>query len=1027
MRRQHNSSVQARNLGAALLVATAIVLGPSEAQVISTDTQFPVKEYPGFFTDRGSDAAVVDLDGNFVVVWASPNMQQLLGQRFDSSGAPVGAEFEIGTASYPGNKTNPSVAGDYAGNFVVVWEHARTDGTGREDIVGRRFDDAGPLDASEFKVNSDSEWRHQYPSVARDGNSDFVVVWQRFDPGDPPDRPRVFGQMFDAQGTKVGEELVVSTLDAQESGKDTFSDIGSSLGGDFVVVWQQSGANNGIDDSFDAVVGRRFDSFGAPQDETEFVVNSYTTGSQSRPSVGVGLDGNFVVAWHGEGESDDWGIFAKQFASTGGAIADEFLVNTTTIGFQTEPRVVSADAKGHFAVAWQSRPNVGSWDIFARWFRSDGLPFEDQFEVPTLSTGDQESPRIAGDVDGNFVVQWNGDGPGDPGLFARRFEQPVLLSINDFSVEEGNASASAESVALLTVEASRAHPSLDVLVEYTTDDESAGSFDDYVAASGEVMFESGTSNLTRVVDVEIVGDDVYEPDETFLFRLGRVQNAAIVRDQGVVTIFNDDDPPGMTIADASMDEGNDGTSVLAFRVDLTEVQQEDATVDFASSDGTATAGSDYQAASGTLTIPGGSTTGFVGIEVNGDLASEGDESLFVTLSNPSNGTLLDDTATGTLLDDDCPVAITIDPASANFSIAGGSGTITVTDSEGCGWMAESSAPWIVITSATSGVGNGTIDYSVAANADPLPRNGAITIAGQSFIVTQDGVSCALGLSPMSAEFASGGGTGAISVSDPGVCGWTAVSNEPWIIVTSGDTGVGAGTVEYTVEDKTTPGERTGTIMISGLLFTVDQEGSFFDHFDDSVLASSWVYSDPQHWSESNSFLEADVLGSGQETQAIAAPAFGGCVECAITARLGVDVFALGTVSLLGWYVDDDNLVGLTMNEFANEWKLFQRVGGVEVQSVMTDTHALLAGVLHDIDLVFDGDRISASVDGDPTLSMTPWQGIDPSGTVGFHAADTIAIFDLITVLTASAPAEPSMLFSDGFEGGDLSAWSSHSP
>jgi hypothetical protein len=143
--------------------------------------------------------------------------------------------------------------------------------------------------------------------------------------------------------------------------------------------------------------------------------------------------------------------------------------------------------------------------------------------------------------------------------------------------------------------------------------------------------------------------------------------------------------------------------------------------------------------------------------------------------------------------------------------------------------------------------------------------------------------------------------------------------------------------------------------------------------------------------------------------------------------LGVDVFALGTVSLYAWYVDDDNLIGLTMNEFANEWTLFQRVGGVEVQSVMTDSEPILAGVLYDIDLEFDGDKISATVGGDPILTMFPWQSIAPSGTVGFHATDTIAVFDLITALTVTTTAEPSLLFGDGFETGNLSGWSTHSP
>ncbi len=1031
MRTTTQSSYQARRLGVALLVATAFSLGSLTAQVIPTGPQVQVKDYPSFFFHRGSDVAVVDLDGNFVVVWASPNMQKILGQRFDSSGAPVGTEFEISTAGYPGNKEKPSVAGDFAGNFVVVWEHERDDNQypgSPEEIVGRRFDSSGPLHPTEFKVNAASPWRHENPSVTRDGNSNFVVVWQRFDDENPPDRPRILGQRFDAQGTKLGAEIAVSTLGEEEDGKDELPDVGSSLGGDFVVVWQQSGANNEIDPSGDAAVGRRFDSFGAPQDETEFVVNSYTTGSQSRPSVWVGLDGNFVVTWHGEGESDDWGIFAKQFASTGGAIADEFLVNTLTTGFQTESAVVAADALGHFAVTWHSRPSAGGdYSLFARWFRSDGLPFEDQFEVPTHTTGTQESPRIAGDVDGNFVVLWNGDGPADEGFSVRRFEQPVLLTINDFSIQEGDASESAEGIALLTVEASRSHPTLDVTVEYATDDESASSFDDYVASSGMVLFEADTNELTAAIDVEVLGDDVYEPDETFLVNLGRVENAAIVREQGIATILNDDDPPGMTIEDASIEEGNTGTSVLTFRVDLTEVQQEDATVDFSSSDGTATEGSDYQAGNGTLTIPGGSTTGFVGIEINGDFTSEGDESLLVTLSDPSNGTLLRDTATGTILDDDCAVAITIDPSSANYGIAGGTGGITVTDSQGCGWTAVSSEPWIVITSATSGVGNGTIEYSIAANADPLPRNGSITIAGQMFIVTQDGVSCSLGLSPNLADFASGGGDGTFAVSDPGVCGWTAVSNEPWIKVMAGGSGVGSGIVEYSVEKKATPGDRSGTILVSGLLFTVNQEGSFFDHFDDSVLAPTWTYSDPQFWSEGNSFLEADVLGAGEEAQAIAMPAFPGCVECTISTRFGVDVFALGDVGLYGWYVDDDNFVRLTMSEFTNEWTLVQMVGGVEVQSVMTDSEPILANVLYDIDLTFDGTKISASVDGDTILIMVPWQGTPPAGTVGFHATETIANFDLITVLTDTSTAGPVLVFGDSFEGGDLTAWSSHSP
>lgn len=1030
--RTHRTGDWIATLAIALSCCFAFGPGPSEAQVIPDGPQFSVREYPGFFFHRGSDVAVVDLDGNFVVVWATPNMQQILGQRYGNDGSPVGTEFEISTTAYPGNKTEPAVAGDLSGNFVVVWEHERQESpfAGEEEILGRRYDSVGPLDTEEFRVNSDTPFRHQYPSVDRDASSNFVVVWQREAPtGNPDDNdPGIFAQKFDAEGNRIGEEIVVSTRHGNE-GINQHPDVGTDLDGDFVVVWQYAGAaENEIDP--DGVAGRRFDTFGNPLEEEEFVVNSYTDGLQSRPSVAVDFDGNFIVAWAGEGEGDfsGDGIYAKQFASTGGALGDEFLVNVTTDGFQTLPEISARDVAGHFVVTWQSRPSGSGqvYGVYGRWFRSDAVPFADEFTIPTTTAGDQESPRLAGDVDGNFVVVWNGDGPADEGFFGRRFEQPVLLSINDFSVEEGDSGGSDEAIAVLTVEASRAHPDLDVQVEFLTGDDTANSFDDYVAVNEEIVFPAGATELAASIEVPIQGDDMYEPDETFLANLGNVANAAIVRQPGVVTILNDDDPPGMTIADASQEEGNSGATTLLFRVELTEAQQEDAMVDFSTSDGSATAGSDYEATGGTLAIPGGSTTGFIGVGINGDFLPELDETFAVALSNPENATLINDMAIGTIVDDDCVVAITIDPANANFGTEGGSGSISVMDPAGCGWMATSSEEWMVVTSGDEGVGNGTVEYSVDASTDPLPRNGTITIAGAIFSVTQDGVSCSFELSPLSAQFNSSGGMGTIDVTDPGECGWTATSNDPWITVTMGS-GTGDGTVEYLVDAKMDPGSRSSGITISGLLFTVDQEGSFFDHFDDDVLSSSWSYTDAQFWSEGNSFLEVDVLGNGEESQAVATPAFGGCMECTISADMGVDVFGLGVVTLLGWYEDADNFIGLTMDEFANEWRLFQMVGGVEVQSVTNAGTTILPMTLYRTELIFDGGDIVARVDGSTIVVMSPWQGVPPTGTLGFHATETVAVIDSILVITVTEAGGAPAVFADSFESGDTGNWSAAVP
>jgi hypothetical protein len=79
---------------------------------------------------------------------------------------------------------------------------------------------------------------------------------------------------------------------------------------------------------------------------------------------------------------------------------------------------------------------------------------------------------------------------------------------------------------------------------------------------------------------------------------------------------------------------------------------------------------------------------------------------------------------------------TISPTAKSFTASGGDGSVTVTTSNGCDWTATSHASWIIITSGNSGSGSGTVGYSVAANGGTAKRTGTMTIAGQTFNVTQ---------------------------------------------------------------------------------------------------------------------------------------------------------------------------------------------------------------------------------------------------------------------------------------------------
>ncbi|MEW6131518.1 MAG: PQQ-dependent sugar dehydrogenase, partial [Acidobacteriota bacterium] len=127
----------------------------------------------------------------------------------------------------------------------------------------------------------------------------------------------------------------------------------------------------------------------------------------------------------------------------------------------------------------------------------------------------------------------------------------------------------------------------------------------------------------------------------------------------------------------------------------------------------------------------------------------------------------------------------INPTSQTFSASGGSGSVTVNTTAGCMWSAMSNAAWLSITSSTSGTGPGSVNFNVAANTTTSQRQGTLTIAGQTFTVTQSGITCTYSLSNGSQNFTSGGGSGSFNVITQTACNWTASPNANWVSITSG--------------------------------------------------------------------------------------------------------------------------------------------------------------------------------------------------------------------------------------------------
>jgi BACON domain-containing protein/all-beta uncharacterized protein len=170
-----------------------------------------------------------------------------------------------------------------------------------------------------------------------------------------------------------------------------------------------------------------------------------------------------------------------------------------------------------------------------------------------------------------------------------------------------------------------------------------------------------------------------------------------------------------------------------------------------------------------------------------------------------------------------PCSYTLSPTSHSIGSDGGAGSVTVTTRSDCQWSAAPSAGWITIVAGTSGTGNGSVGYTVAANPSETARTGTITVAGLTLAITQSGrAACTFDISPQQQSFAAAGGNGTLHVAAPPACSWTATTTAPWLTISSGSSGQGDGDVSYVVADNKATEPRGGTIDIAGRQVAVSQ-------------------------------------------------------------------------------------------------------------------------------------------------------------------------------------------------------------
>jgi hypothetical protein len=288
--------------------------------------------------------------------------------------------------------------------------------------------------SGEILVNTATESIQTAQRITSLSNGGFVVTWQDFSFGvggatGDSDGTAIKAQVFAANGTRVGSELLVNTA---TTFAQSVPQITALADGGFVVTWEDNSAGAGGapgDNDDTAVKAQVFAADGAPVG-SELLVNTAVTSDQEAPRITALANGGFVVTWHDNsqgaggatGDGSSFAVKAQVFAANGARVGSELLVNIATGGFQLSPQI-TALSSGGFVVAWEDNSQgaggaPGDSDqqaVKAQVFLADGTRVGPELLVNTATTNSQHAPEITALSNGGFVVTWNDNSGGAGG------------------------------------------------------------------------------------------------------------------------------------------------------------------------------------------------------------------------------------------------------------------------------------------------------------------------------------------------------------------------------------------------------------------------------------------------------------------------------------------------------------------------------------------------------------------------------------------------------------------------------------
>lgn len=764
------------SFGLALFSGVLVFSQPQSAQAGLIPLE--AADIPVAATGEGDQAAEVAMraDGTgFVVTYESPDIDGtgIYFKRYDANWQLVQGPLKANTFNINEQKA-PSIGMDASGNFVIAWEgrgQDAGDSTSQSGIYARRFlADGTAIDAMEFQVNTTTTGNQLFPAVDANASGQFVVAFH----SGPFLAEDVFAQSYagitvggSGSPTTVGSEVTVIA-----AGDDQINPaVAIDSSGNYVVVCQSY--NQDSANSF-GIYARQMLQNGTPVADA-FQVNTVVAGDQQNPDIAMDGFGFFNIVWDSPGiDASGLAVVMQRYNASGVAQGGNIQVNSGMTSLNQRYPRISANAAGLFLVTWTGEEadadGTGS-DAYRKIYQSaGGVQLSDGVVSPTTAVNDANESDAVGAINaqGDFVITFGSDASGPSSVYLRRMgEAPV---VNFAAATSDGSEANNASIALTRSGADYVRANVQTSAVITHNSGSANPGTDFTTTFPISVTFPATGSTTQSFSIGIVNNSVFNLPKTIGLLVGLVTNGSAGSTwEHQYSILNEDPAPGISVEDVAVVEGDSGTTQLTFSVTLSAVSAAQATVEYATADDTALAGSDYTAVSGTLTFQPGETSKTVTVFVTGDTLFEGDQSFVLNLSNPVNSAINDSQAVGTITNDDAAPTFTINDPFVSESEA----TVTFTVTRTGATEVASSVDYVTAggTAVSQAGGPGTPDYEAGSGTLVIPPSASTATQTVSFNMANDSVYEALeqfvvNLSnPVGATISDGQGVATISDDD----------------------------------------------------------------------------------------------------------------------------------------------------------------------------------------------------------------------------------------------------------------------